>query len=408
MLPEVPLHKTESALSIKKVRHLIFLKDVFLLSLSAFGGPQAHLALFFNILVKKRGYITEAELIELNSFCQILPGPASTQTLTAVGFKIGGPRLAFLTLLCWILPTVSIMTIAAIAISYLQHESIPLYFTRYIQPMAVGFVASAAYKISSGTVKTKTSIVLFIISAVICYFIQTPAIFPICLILGGFTTSFRFKKQPIEESASLKKIEWSNFFLFTGIFIGAALLGKMTNALPIRLFENFFRNGSLIFGGGQALSAMLYKEFVVFDQKQYLTHEEFLSGFALLQILPGPLFAFSSFVGALSMREFGLWGEILGGIVAAAGIFLPGTIMIFFIIRFWDRLKKYRAVRASLEGINAVSAGIVTATAIILFQPLQGNIVSYFIMGGTFCLLQFTKVPPPIIIICGLLSGFIF
>ncbi|MFN3403393.1 MAG: chromate efflux transporter [Cytophagaceae bacterium] len=400
-----PLSPT-TVLPLKKVRHFIFLKDVLWLTLTAFGGAQAHLALFYNTLVKKRGYITEEELMELNSFCQILPGPASTQTLIAIGFRMGGPKLAFLTLLVWILPAVSIMTAAAITISFLESKNINLGFTKFIQPMAIGFVVYAAWKISNSVVKTKTAIILFILSSIVVYFVKHPAIFPISLVIGGFVTSFRFKKQPFEEKQKFK-IEWGNLILFATIFIGAALLGKITQALPIRLFENFFRNGSMVFGGGQALAALLHKEFVVFEKKQYLTDSEFLTGFALLQSLPGPIFAFSSYVGALSMREYGLFGQVLGGMIAAAGIFLPGTILIFFIIRFWDKLKKYRAVRASLEGINAVSAGIVTATAIILFQPLQGDIINYPIVIGTFTLLNFTRIPSPAIIVVGLGAGFI-
>jgi chromate transporter len=393
----------------KKVRHYIFLKDVLLMALTAFGGPQAHMALFFNILVKKRNFISQEELIDLNSFCQILPGPASTQTITAVGFKIGGPRLAFLTLLTWILPAMIIMTAAAISINYLQTHQISLNFTRFVLPMAVGFVAVAAYKISSISVVTKTSTAIFIVSAIGCYFVSNPVIFPLVLIFAGIITSFRFKRQPISEKKEPWKIEWGNLILYASIFIGAALLGQITHAKPIRLFENFFRNGSLIFGGGQALIAYFHTEFVQF--KEYLSNEEFLSGYALLQSLPGPLFSFSSYVGALSMREYGFWGEILGSIVAAAGIFLPGTILIFFIIRFWDKLKNYRIVRASLEGVNAASAGIVTATALQLFQPMVGPIESswlnYLLIGGTFCLLIFTRIPSPFIILGGLLAGII-
>jgi chromate transporter len=87
---------------IKRVRYYIFLEDVLLLAVSTFGGPQAHLAHFHKVLVDKRKYLTEEDLMEINSLCQILPGPASTQTLTAIGFKIGGPNLAYLTLLVWI------------------------------------------------------------------------------------------------------------------------------------------------------------------------------------------------------------------------------------------------------------------------------------------------------------------
>ncbi|NQZ77927.1 MAG: chromate transporter, partial [Ekhidna sp.] len=91
-------------MSFKRVRNIIFLKDVSALSFTAFGGPQGHFGMFLDLLVAKRGYLTEEDLIELTALCQILPGPTSTQTITALGFKIGGPTLAYLTLLVWMLP----------------------------------------------------------------------------------------------------------------------------------------------------------------------------------------------------------------------------------------------------------------------------------------------------------------
>src|SRR5690606_24852308 len=176
-------------------------------------------------------------------------------------------------------------------------------------------------------------------------------------------------------------------------------------ALPIRLFENFYRNGSLIFGGGQVLTPLLYTEFVQYAPKRYLTTEEFLSGYAVAQALPGPVFSFSSYIGALSMREYGIVGEIVGAFMSALGIFLPGTFLIFFVIRFWDSLKKYRAVRASLEGITAASSGLVAAAAVILFQPLENSFLNFGVTIATFCLMIFTRVPSTLIIAGGLALG---
>lgn len=396
---------------VKHIRQIIFLKDVLLLALTAFGGAQAHLGMFYKVLVKKRAYITEEALTELYTFCQILPGPASTQTITAVGFKIGGPRLAFLTLLVWILPAVSVMTTAAIFVSYLGNET--LTFAKYIPPIAVAFVFFAAWRMACVSVNTKSSYAIFIISGVFCYLIETPAIFPIVLILGGLATSWRIRKQPKEEIEPLK-IEWGNLILYGAIFIGAAAIGGITHALPIRLFENFFRNGSLVFGGGQALTGLFYKEFVSF--KEYLTDQEFLTGYAILQSLPGPIFSFSSYIGAMSMQEngYGVGGQILGGVIGAVGIFLPGALLIFFIIRFWDRLKKYRVVKASLEGLNAASVGVVTATALMLFAALipdhnwTDGLLNYIIAAATFAVLLWDRIPSPFIILAGLAAGFLF
>lgn len=366
--------------------------------------------------------------MELNSLCQILPGPASTQTLISVGFKIGGPNLAYLTLLVWILPAVILMTAAAIVMTSIQEKNWSIEFTRYIQPMAVGFVSYGAYIISLKTVNTKTGIALMILAAVISYYIQTPYIYPIIILTAGLVTSMKFRSQPKEAKQKLK-VNWANLLLWAGVLIVAATLGGITKALPVKLFENFYRNGSLVFGGGQVLAPLLYTEFVAvpdeddskvgalrsklkqkYSPKPYhapISHDEFLSGYAVAQALPGPVFSFSAYIGALSARNYGVGGEILGALTSAIGIFLPGTFMIFFVIRFWDSLKKYRPVRASLEGITAAAAGLVAASAIILFQPLENTLLNFGVTIATFCLLAFTRVPSPLIIVGGLALGFI-
>jgi chromate transporter len=384
------------------IRHYIFLKDVLKLALTAFGGPQAHIAMMLKLMVEKRRYLTEKELIELNALCQILPGPTSTQTLTAIGFRVGGASLAYLTLLVWITPTALFMTLVGLAMTYLARHDISLHFLRYIQPIAVGFVAFAAYRISTKVIASKTSTFLMVVSAIISYYFNSPWVFPALLLAGAFTTSLRFRKHPKEQNKKLK-IDWSNFILFGAVLIFAAVLGGATRWLPIRLFENFYRNGSLIFGGGQVLIPLMYTEFVEF--KRYLTSQEFLSGYALAQAIPGPTFIFCTYIGTLAMRSYGFWGQLLGSFVATTGIFLPGTFLIFFIIRFWEELKKYRFIKASLEGINAVSSGMVIAAALLLFQPIEATYLNIGIVIATFSLLLWTKIPPYVLIFTGILAG---
>jgi chromate transporter len=258
-------------------------------------------------------------------------------------------------------------------------------------------------------VNTKTGIGILILSAVISYFVQSPFIFPVILLCAGLLTSLKFRAQPKEEKSRVS-IQWANFLLWAGVLIFAAILGGVTKLLPIKLFENFYRNGSLVFGGGQVLAPLLYTEFVQYAKPLHFptTHNEFLSGYGLAQAIPGPNFSFSAYIGALSMRDYGVGGQILGAVMSAAGIFLPGTFLIFFVIRFWESLKRYRAVRASLEGITAASAGLVAASAIILFQPLENSVLNFAVTIATFCLLVFTKIPSPLIILLGVILGVVF
>jgi chromate transporter len=309
------------------------------------------------------------------------------------------------------------MTTAGILIASFESKNISMGFTRFIQPMAVGFVAFAAYSIIIKTVNTKRAVVLMILAGIATYFIKSPIVFPLILLVAGLVTALNYKAHPREEKQKFD-VAWSNFFLWGGVLIFAALLGWVTKGipeftLPIRLFENFYRNGSLIFGGGQVLTPMLYTEFVQYAPKQYLTSEEFLSGYAFVQGLPGPVFSFSSYIGALAMRDYGVPGEIIGAIMSAAGIFLPGTFLIFFMIRIWDSLKKFRPIRASLEGINAANAGLVAAAAILLFQPLVINqsmkivVLNALFTIAAFALTAFTKIPAWTIILIGLAFGLI-
>ncbi|UYZ65227.1 chromate efflux transporter [Hymenobacter weizhouensis] len=391
---------------VKRVRHLIFLKDVAALGLTAFGGPQAHLAMMLRLLVDKRRYLTAAELLELTALCQILPGPTSTQTITAIGFRLGGPNLAYLTLLVWMLPAVCLMTGAGLTISYLDKSQVAR-LVQYVQPVAVGFVAYSAYKIAEKVIHTKTSVALMVVSALLTYRFQVPWLMPLLLVAGGLVTTFRYRRLPQEQKVPLR-IEWSNFALWLGVFVGAALLGHYTRLLPVRLFENFYRNGSLVFGGGQVLAPLFYTEFVEF--KNYLSTEEFLSGLGLVQAMPGPNFSFASYIGALAMRQSGsgLDGQLLGALVGAAGIFMPGTLLIFFLIRFWDQLKRYRVVKASLEGINAVSAGLVCAATFLLYHPLPDTPINLGLIGVTFLLLLWNRVPSYVLVVVALGAGLLF
>lgn len=387
---------------VRKIRYLIFLKDVAILALTTFGGPQVHLAMFYERFVQKRRYLTEDELMELNALCQVLPGPTSTQTITALGFKIGGPNLAYLTLLIWVLPGVCIMTAAGIGLYYLEQQQMSLRFARFIQPMAVGFLVVAGYRIGQKVIKNQVSLALAVTAAGVAYVFRSPVMTPIVIAVGGLTTALTYEKQQRMEKKPLR-VEWANFFLWLGVFVAAAGLGAVTKSLPVRLFENFYRNGSLVFGGGQVLTPMLYNEFVAF--KHYLTREEFLSGLGLVQAIPGPVFSFASYIGALTMRHDGPNAQFWGSFVATAGIFLPGTFLIFFVYRFWDQLKRYRVVRASLDGINAASTGLTAAAAIALFEPMAPHWPSVVVVLGTIAVLLYTRIPAYALILIGLLAG---
>src|ERR1700759_2383003 len=387
-----------------KKRQLVFLRDALIYTFTAFGGPQAHIAILLREFVEKRRYVTEQELMELNALSQILPGPSSTDTLVGIAWKVGGLRLAIITFLIWILPSATIMCMAAISYKmFLTHAKFNEVL-RFVQPIAVGIVAYATYTFAVKFLKTKVTTMLAIGALIATLILQNAYAFPILVLLGGIISS-AIETQPPDEKFRVSlftNVNPNKVFYFIGILLAFAGLGAIINqtspfSLPIRLFENFYRNGILIFGGGQVLVPLMYTEFV--EVKHYLSNSEFLSGFALQQALPGPTFSFTSFIGSMTLgnKGFNIWGQILGSIIAVIGINLPGLILILCIVPFWEDLKKITRIRNSLSGISAVAVGFMATALIMLTIPFGLHWEAYALMIGTFLLLTFTKIKTPII-----------
>jgi len=398
-----------------KKRQLIFLRDVLIYTFTAFGGPQAHIAVLLREFVEKRRYITEDELMELNALSQVLPGPSSTQTLVGIAWKVGGLRLAIITFLIWILPSAIIMCMAAISYNMFANKAKFAHVISYIQPMAVGIVAYATYTFANKFLKTRISTMLAIGSLIVTLILQNAYAFPILILLGGIISS-AMETQQHENELRVKlysNVNPNKVAYFIGILLFFAALGSVVNqtspfSLPIRLFENFYRNGILIFGGGQVLVPLMYTEFV--EVKHYLSRSEFLSGYALQQALPGPTFSFTSFLGGITLgnKGYSVWGQIIGSLVAVIGINTPGLILILFIVPFWEDLKKITRIKNSLSGINAVAVGFMATALILLVKPFGLNWMAYVLMTGTFLVLHFTKIKTPIVIIIGVALGMIF
>lgn len=394
-------------------RQLLFIKDVFLFTFTAFGGAQAHISLLLKYFVKNNKYISEEELLELNALAQILPGPASTQTLVGIAHKVGGIKLALITFLIWIIPSAAIMTFAAISYAQFDQKEKFILILKYIQPIALGIVAFGAYNLSKKVLVSQTSVFLAIAAVVVTLVLRNAYVFPLAILVGGMISSAL--ESPKEESEIrvnlFANVNPRKLGTYLGVLLVLAALGAIINrtspfSLPIRLFENFYRNGILIFGGGQVLVPLMFTEFV--QMKHYLTSSGFLSGFALQQGLPGPTFSFTSYLGALSMKNFGygIYGQVLGGTIGVIGINLPGLILVLFIVPFWEDLKKITRIKHSLSGINAVSVGFIIAAFILLVRPVGTDLLSIVLILVTFLILNFTRISPPLIILAGILLGY--
>lgn len=397
--------KTENNLQNQnKVRWRTFLKDVFICSLGAYGGPEAHYGVFTDQMVVKKKYLTEEELVELIALTGILPGPSSTQTIVAIGHKIGGPMLAFLTMLVWAIPVLTVMTLISFLSQFLGSMNISQDGLRYIGPMAVGFIIVAAYRIGRKVVTDKITLLLLLFGGITTYFIREPWIYPLVLILGGAVSIITSKEKDLWNRVKLSP-PWKYLIAF-GIFaIGSLLLTFIWDNKIIHLFESFYRYGYLVIGGGQVVVPLMYSELV--EVNQYMTNQEFLTGFGLVQGLPGPMFSFSAYAGGMAARGGSVLTQVLGAIAGGIGIFLPGLLLIYFIYPIWENLKKIKGIKISLKGITAVAGGLITVAAIILMQKSGFVLDNILIMLLTVVLLFTKKIPAPLIVLVALVAGFI-
>ena len=413
------------------LRHISFLKAVLLHSITAFGGPQGHLGMMMNTFVDRRKDITSAELMEYVSFCQLLPGASSTQTLTLIGFKRGGVPLAIITLIIWIMPACILMGALSFVVSEIGSENLHTSVFQFIQPMAIGFLAYAgmkAFKVSVNN--TITQIIMLVTMTVTYLFFRIPWVFPLLIIFGGIATNFSSRRIPEREKIEPKKIRWTNIWLFLLVFIIAGFLSETarkqdwTNRKAFNLFENFYRFGSFVFGGGDVLIPMLLDQYVArpsapkfVDPKKNMIRidrSELLTGAGIVRAIPGPVFSIASFTGGIALKNDGRKMQVVGCVVGSIAIFLPSALLVLFFFPLWQYLKKYVVVYRALEGINAVVVGLMWAATLFLLKDvsiMHLNIISLFnilVILGTVGLLQFTKIPPPVIVIVCLLVGWVF
>lgn len=417
-------------LALKLLRHIPFLKAVLGHTLTAFGGPQGHLGMMYKTFVDKRKDVTAEELTDFNAFCQILPGASSTQTLTLIGFKRGGIPLAIATLVIWILPACIIMGAFSFLIGTLSKDGLLNSGAfRFMQPMAIGFLAYAAFKMFSVSINNTITKVVMLLTAVLCFlFFKQPWIIPSLIALGGIVTNLSRKRIPQKSDVPKKKIRWSHIGLFVIVFILAGFLsesarkGQWENRKFFNLFENNYRFGSIVFGGGDVLIPMMLDQFVArptaprMQQKDdqnfiKIQQDELLTGAGLVRAIPGPVFSIASFTGGLALKNDGPAKQALGCLVASLGIFLPSALLVLFFFPVWQYLQKYAVVYRALEGIKAAVVGIMLAALLFLIlQEVRTSttkelVQQLLIIAFTFLYLQFSKWPSAALpVVCFLLG----
>lgn len=402
-------------------RHIPFLRAVLLHSLTAFGGPQGHFGMMLKTFVWQRKDISQEELLDYNAFCNMLPGASSTQVLTLIGYKRGGLPLAVMTLLIWILPASLLMGALSFLLRYFNNREMQHQVFMYIAPMTIGFLAYASTVAFKMAVHNTITRVIMVASAALSFtFFKIPWMIPLLIVVGGFVTNLSDRRIPQGEEKP-KKIKWANIWLFVFIFLAAGILSEQArkndwpNRRPINLFENTYRFGSIVFGGGQVLVAMMYEQFVVRPESEKvmqknpnvvrIDRDAFYTGAGMVRAMPGPVFSISTYMGGIAMSDRGTGWQVTGCIIGTVAIFLPSALMVLFFFPVWNNLKKYAIVFRALEGINATVVGFLVASTLYMLKDIpltewtDHGFMNIAVIAGTWLTLTYTKVPSPLIVV---------
>lgn len=412
------------------LRHIPFLKAVLLHSVTAFGGPQGHMGMMLKTFVHKRRDVTEEELIEYNSFCQLLPGASSTQTLTLIGYKRGGVPLAVATLIIWILPACVMMGALSFVFVSAHYDANSSHLFYFLQPMAIGFLIYASVNIFQVAVKNLVTQVLMLATMVITFFLfKTPWVFPLMILCGGIVTNFSDKRIPEKEKIKPRQVRWTNIWLFVilfaiaGVFSETARKQQWEDRKIFNLFENFYRFGSFVFGGGDVLLPMMLDQYVARPKAPVIQdrnpnvikveRDDLLTGYGLVRAIPGPVFSVSSFVGGIIMKDEGKDRQLLGCLLGSIAIFLPSALLVLFFFPVWQNLKKFVVVFRALEGINAVVVGFMWAAALYLLKETdlsfsKLSLMNLAVIPFTFIILKWTRLPAPVLVLFCFLLGWVF
>lgn len=388
--------KLKSALEV----FLVFLK----LGLTSFGGPVAHLSYFHLEFVRNRKWVDEESYADLVALCQFLPGPASSQVGIALGLRRAGYLGAFLAWLGLTLPSAVLLILFGLSVS--RENALGLGFLHGLKVVAVAVVAQAVWAMATKFCPDRERVSLALICAALSVFAPSAYLQLVLIVLGGFFGAIYLKKKsallpptPIRSRVSRSA---GVFFLslFSVFLIGLPVLARLSGVQFVKMFDSFFRAGSLVFGGGHVVLPLLRAEVV---PAGWVSNEVFVAGYGAAQAIPGPLFAFSAFLGSVSVVPPNGWGGALLCLIAA---FLPAFLLILGALPFWEWLRGYSRVRHAMQGINATIVGLLCGA---LYSPVwtTGILSGRDFALALFCflLLAFWSVPSWAVVLLGALAG---
>ncbi|MCE0723207.1 MULTISPECIES: chromate efflux transporter [Legionella] len=392
-------HKKEPV-TIAKI-FLIFLK----LGCISFGGPIAHLGYFRDEFVGRLKWLSDHAYADLVALCQFLPGPASSQVGIALGLSKGGVRGAVAAWLGFTLPSALLMVIFGLTLIKMGiHDNPP--WIHGLKVVAVAVVAQALWGMSVSLCPDKIRVSLAALACIGSSIIPYASGQILMIIIGGLFGFFFLsseKSLPTSE-LTIKLSRRIGIIVLLTFFILLTLLPLLSFYItnyPLQLFDAFYRAGSLVFGGGHVVLPLLQAKVV---PNGWVNNSLFLAGYGAAQALPGPLFTFAAFLGAISTNTPNGW---LGALIALVAIFLPSFLLIVGALPLWENLRRHPSMQKAILGINASVVGLLLTA---FYQPVWTSAIfslnDYLLAMTAFILLQFWRVPAWIVVLfCALVAG---
>lgn len=372
------------------------------LGLTSFGGPVAHLGYFHEEYIRRRKWLDEKSYADLVALCQFLPGPASSQVGIGIGVMRAGVLGGIVSFIGFTIPSVIILILFALLLHSFGFSDAG--WIKGLKIVAVVVVAHAILGMAKNLTPDVQRKTIALFAIVITLLWQTAFTQVAVILLAAFIGFLLYRDQTLEENTNQVQFPISHRFavicltLFFGLLVALPLLREVTNLDWLALFDSFYRSGSLVFGGGHVVLPLLEREFV---PTGWLSEEEFLAGYGMAQAVPGPLFTFAAYIGAVING----WK---GGLLATVAIFLPAFLLILGTLPFWNSLRRNPKIKGALMGVNAAVVGILIAA---LYHPIWTtsilSAIDFAFAAVLFSMLVHWKLPPWVIVATGAIGGFI-
>lgn len=371
------------------------------LGLTSFGGPIAHLGYFYEEYVRRRKWLDDKSYADLVALSQFLPGPASSQVGIGIGVIRGGVLGGIVSFLGFTVPSVLILIIFALIMQGFNVET-----AGWIHGLKLVAVAIVAHAIIGMVQKLtpdlkRKAMALVALAANLLW--QTVYTQIVIILLFAFIGYLIYKQHSVDVYTKVqfpisRKFGMLCLSLFLGLLLLLPVLREVTSIQWIAMFDSFYRSGALVFGGGHVVLPFLEREFVL---SGHLSEEVFLAGYGATQAVPGPLFTFAAYLGAVMKG----WS---GGILATVAIFLPAFLLILGTLPFWSHLRNSPKANGALMGVNAAVVGILISA---FFQPILTSsileLADFLFAAILFSMLVYWKFSPWIIVVTGILGGIV-